>query len=144
MSHCHLLIIQFCVFFFDGGVSDDSFSLTATHWKLGFSQSASLSCDNSSLTDCFKSSVRNFKLLKRESKAAANTSGESSSITSELHLLMMDSLTAVLNAMILAESPYSLSMLLNTLCIIGKMQDIGTLLSVQKKMVATSSGSSNS
>jgi len=56
---------------------------------------------------------------------------------------MMDSLIAVLNAMILAESPSSLSMLVNTLCIIGKMQDIDTFLSVQKKTVATSSGSSN-
>ena len=55
---------------------------------------------------------------------------------------MMESLTAVLSAMILAKSPSSLSMLVNTLCTIGKMQDKDSLFCT-KKTVATSTGSSN-
>ena len=57
---------------------------------------------------------------------------------------MIDFLRAVLNAMILAESPSSLSMLvIKTLRIIGRTQDIDTSLSVEKKTIATSNGSSN-
>jgi len=123
-------------FSFAGGVSDGSFSLIATHWKVGFPQSASSHCDSSSLTDCFMLSVN----LNQVSNTAANTSDESGLIPSKPHLLMIDSLTAVLNATILAESPSSQFMLVNTLCIVGKMQHLSFCT---KKMFATYNCSSN-